>query len=124
MHIAEEVASLGLVALIFLSLPATFQDRGFLRIDVLHQLLGGKTRIVLAIVFHVAALAVTSVYLYYLTLLALDSFQRGTRSDMALGTPNYLPQIFMVTGMLMLVAVIVRNFFRIVRKLFGGSTDD
>lgn len=123
LKIAEEVASLGLVALIFLSLPATFRDRRFLRIDALYRMLSERAQALLAIAFHIGALVVTSIYVAYLGQLALDSLSRGTRSDMALGTPNYIPQTVMVFGMALLFLVILAGLISALRHARKGRED-
>lgn len=117
LQIAEEVASLGLVCLMFLSLGATFREQGFLRIDAIYGRLTGRPRRYLLILFHIVALVVTAIYTVNLGGLALDSFERGTRSDMALATPKYLPQTAMVIGMALLGLVIILGLVRLVRGL-------
>lgn len=119
LRIAEEVASLGLVCLMFLSLAATFRDQGFLRIDAIYGKLRGLPRRALLVVFHLVALAVTAVYTLHLAGLAWDSFERGTRSDMALATPKCLPQSAMVVGMGLLTVVIVVGLVRVLRGRDG-----
>ena len=115
LQVAEEVASLGLVCLIFLSLPATFRDQGFLRIDAIYGRFSPCAKRALGIVFHLAAAGVSGIYVVQFARLTWDSFQRGTRSDMALATPNYVPQIAMLAGMALLVLVIAVGLVRLVR---------
>lgn len=124
LQIAEEVASLGLVAFIFLSLPGTFSEDGLLRIDALYGALTSRVRAWLGIVFSVCALAVTGVYVWQLILLVRDSYLRGSRSDMALGTPNYIPQSLMVTGAVILFLAILMGALGATGKDRSGLQDD
>ncbi|MEZ5936463.1 MAG: TRAP transporter small permease [Alphaproteobacteria bacterium] len=116
-QIAEEAASLGLVALIFLSLPGAFRDGALLRVDAVYSHLASGLKNLLDVLFHLIALAVTLVYIVQLGRLAAGSFAQGIRSDMALGTPNYLPQAVMVLGLVVLLGAIVAGFLRTLRHL-------
>ncbi len=107
-QIAEEVASLGLVALIFLSLPGAFDEGRFLRIDVVYVRLSARLRRMADFAFHLTAVAVTCVYLWFVIKLALNSYKAGMRADTYLATPNYLPQTAMAFGLAtLLIAVFV-----------------
>lgn len=106
-QIAEEVASLGLIALIFLSLPGSFKDNGFLRIDALYSTVGGSLKSLLTYGFHLIAMGVTSVYIFYVGKLTVSSYQNGIHEDSFLATPKYLPQISMLAGLVILLLVIV-----------------
>lgn len=123
LQIAEEAASLGLVTFIFLSLPGTFSEDGMLRIDALYNTLSQRVRNGLGVLFGLCALAVTGVYAWQLTLLMIDSFRRGNRSDMALGTPNFIPQGFMVAGMVILFLAILAGLLAAGSKSRQGHTD-
>ncbi|WP_417770052.1 TRAP transporter small permease [Stappia sp.] len=125
LQVAEEISSLGLVALIFLSLPATFRSRGFLRIDALYRLFSPRVKTSLTRVFLLLSLPVVGVYVWQLAVLAFDSWRRGTRSDMALGMPNFLPQAVMVAGVALLAVVIVAAIFAPGRSLqHSGEEED
>lgn len=106
-QIAEEVASLGLVALIFLSLPGAFRDNALLRVDALYSLVPKRARRVADALFHLLALGVTGIYCVYTLRLALDSFRSGVHSATHLGTPNHIPQFLMTWGFLLLGMVIL-----------------
>lgn len=123
LQIAEEAASLGLVTFIFLSLPGTFSEDAILRIDALYGMLSDGLKNMLGILFSLCALAVTGVYVWQLASLMTDSFLRGNRSDMALGTPNFIPQGFMVAGVVILLLTILAGLLTAVGKLRQGRTD-
>ena len=123
LNVAEEIASFGLVCFIFLSLPGTFREQGFLRVDLIHSTLPAALKRVLAVVFHAVALVVTSIYVIYLGRLTLDSLAKGTRSDMVLAIPNFIPQIAMVVGTGLLTLVILAGMVRSIVSLRTGGPD-
>lgn len=115
-QISEEVASLGLVAMMFVSLPGAFEAGAFLRVDIAYIKLSGRLRRLLDILFHLAAFAVTAVYVVYVVRLTASSFTKNMHSDSLLATPNYVPQAAMVIGLgallLSVLAGLVRCFHR------------
>lgn len=118
-QIAEEVASLGLVALIFFSLLGAFHDNAVLRVDALYRLIPLPLRRPVDIAFHLTAIGVTLVYVIYVGRLALNSFRAGIVSDTALGTPNYLPQAAMALGLCGLLMAILAGLVRLLTR--GGE---
>lgn len=116
-QIAEEVSSLGLVSLIFLSLAGAFQDGHFLRVDALYGRLPASVKRAVEPIFLAIGIAVTSIYIYFLARLVQNSFVKTIRSDTVLGTPNYLPQTVMVIGLAALLIVLAASFIRACRTL-------
>lgn len=114
-QISEEVASLGLVALIFISLPGAFEDCAFLRVDALYKYARGRLKVALDFFFHLVSLAVTLVYLVYIAKLVANSFRTGVHADTSLGTPNYLPQSAMAFALCALLVAIVVGLTRLMR---------
>ncbi len=124
-QIAEEVASLGLVSLIFVSLPGAFHDNAFLRVDALYRLFSGRLKSALDLLFHLAAVAVTVIYSVYVGKLVADSFAKDIRSDTFLGTPNFLPQSAMFFGLCVLLVALVAGILRsTARSETAPSNDD
>jgi TRAP-type C4-dicarboxylate transport system permease small subunit len=124
LNVAEEIASFGLVCFIFLSLPGTFREQGFLRVDLIHSALPEAIKRALAVMFHIVALIVTSIYVLYLGRLTLDSITKGTRSDMALAIPNFWPQIAMVVGVGLLAFVILARLVQSILTVRSGDADN
>jgi len=122
-QIAEEISSLGLVCLMFLSLAGAFHEGGFLRIDALFPLLPPLLKRILEPVFLLIGIAVTAVYIYYLAGLVGNSFAKNIRSDTALGSPNFLTQSVMVAGFCALAVVLVAAFVSAVRAIPSKETD-
>lgn len=111
-QIAEEVASLGLVALMFVALAGAFEDDSFLRVDVCYNIMPAGLKQVLDPVFHLIALAVTVTYIIYLGKLVTNSYLKDIRSDSIIGTPNYLTQSVMVFGLGVLGVAILAGLAR------------
>jgi TRAP-type C4-dicarboxylate transport system permease small subunit len=104
-NVAEELASLGLIVVLFLGLPGAFAQNAMIRVDVLYQSFGRRLRAWVDQVFRLIAIAVTAVYLWYLLDMMRSSFRLGFRTDTALGIPVYLPQLTMVLGVAALIVV-------------------
>jgi TRAP-type C4-dicarboxylate transport system permease small subunit len=104
-NVAEELASLGLIVVLFLGLPGAFAQNAMIRVDVLYQLFGGRLRAWADQVLRLIAVAVAAVYLWYLFDMMRSSFRMGFRTDTALGIPVYLPQATMVLGVAALIIV-------------------
>lgn len=116
-QIAEEAASLGLVALIFLSLPGAFEDDAFLRVDVLYRWIDGRLKQGLDVIFHVAAILATLVYIVSLGRLVVSSFTKGIHADTWLGTPTFLPQAVMTFGIGVLLVALVAGLLRVIGRM-------
>ena len=104
-NLAEEVASLSLIVVLFLGLPGAFAQNALIRVDVLYQTFAGRLRAAIDRLFCLIALTVSAVYAWYLFDIARSSFRFGFRSDTALGVPSYLPQSTMVLGIAALAVV-------------------
>lgn len=111
-NVAEEVASLSLIVVLFLGLPGAFSQNALIRVDVLYRALGEQLRGVLDVGFSLVAACVTAVYIWYLADLAGSSFRFGFRTDSALGIPVYLPQSTMVAGVTALLVVVLISLSR------------
>lgn len=111
-NVAEEVASLSLIVVLFLGLPGAYAQNGLIRVDVLYQTFGGRLRAAMDRVFSLIALTISAVYAWYLFDIARSSFRFGFRSDTALGVPAYLPQLTMVLGIAALAVVAAIALFR------------
>ena len=106
-QVAEEVASLGLVTLMFVSLAGAFDDGSFLRIDAFYARTSGRLKRSLDVLFHLLAVGVTVVYCIFVGKLVLRSYATGVHADSYLATPNYLPQAAMLFGLCALLVAIV-----------------
>lgn len=113
-QVAEEVASLALILLLFLGLPGAFADGAFLRVQALLEALPRRLRRVVDAVFHAAALAVTLVYVRQVWQLARSSWDKGIVTDTALATPIVLPQLAMLAGLVLLAGVVAARLAQVV----------
>jgi TRAP-type C4-dicarboxylate transport system permease small subunit len=111
-QIAEEVASLSLIAVIFLSLGGAFEEDSLLRVDAFYGPLPEGVKRVLDPAFHLMGIAVTGLYIFYLSRLAINSFSRDIRANSDLASPNYLPQSVMVLGLCLLAIALVVGLLR------------
>ncbi len=122
-QVAEEVASLGLVALMFVSLAGAFDDGSFLRIDAFYARTNGRLKRSLDVLFHLLALGVTAVYCIFVGKLVLRSYTTGVHADSYLATPNYLPQAAMLFGLCGLLVAIFAGLIALKRKHTDRATE-
>ena len=80
-QIAEEVASLSLIAMVFLSLGGAFEDDSLLRVDAFYSPLPEGVKRILDPAFHLMGIAVTGFYIFYLSRLAFNSFSRDIHAE-------------------------------------------
>jgi TRAP-type C4-dicarboxylate transport system permease small subunit len=111
-QIAEEVASLSLIAMVFLSLGGAFEEDSLLRVDAFYNPLPEGVKRILDPAFHLMGIAVTAFYIFYLSRLALNSFSRDIHANSDLASPNYLPQSVMVLGLCLLALALVVGLLR------------
>ncbi len=113
-----KIAGYMLASASFLALPYTFHRGGHIRMTLLHQSVGPKTRYIFDIISVLFA-AIVAVYLTYdLSKLTWDSYQFNDLSEGIVKIPIWIPQLAMTFGMTTLAVSLVDAFYSL---LFQGS---
>lgn len=122
--VADEYSGYIAVMLVFLGIPYALHEEALLRVDFFFERMRGRWRLLVALLFDLISLAVTLIIGFYLTRMALTTFERGTFSSTPAMTPLWIPQIVMPVGILLLTVVLLARLFRGVHALRGGAQSE
>jgi TRAP-type C4-dicarboxylate transport system permease small subunit len=114
-ELADELGGYLLVAAVFLGLGPALAGGAMLRVEMVEQRLPGQVRRVLDLLFHLGALAVSAIALYWIWQLITSSWRRETVAATWLETPLWLPQAAMPVGVALLIGAILAGLVRLVR---------
>jgi TRAP-type C4-dicarboxylate transport system permease small subunit len=118
-EVADELGGYLLVATVFLGLGPAFAADAMLKVEMVEQRLPGGLRRVLAVLFHLAALVVSGIMLFWIWRHVASTLRRETVAATWLETPLWLPQLAMPVGMVLLIAAIAFGLARLLRR--GGA---
>lgn len=96
--ISAEFAGYLLAANVFLGMAWTFRDGGFIRVEILPNMLHGRAAAVLDFVLALIACLIFCVYTWYLIGFVAQSYRAGTMSVFITRTPLWIPQTVMPVG--------------------------
>jgi len=120
----DEVAGYMLVAIVFLGMPVALSRGALFRVElVLNRMPPGVVRWV-QLLFNVLSLGVSLMLLWQMVRLVIDSWERRIEAPTVLATPLYIPQIFMVLGLLTLVLVLVLHLTQGVADVRKGANHE
>lgn len=113
---AEEVAGYLLVAIVFLGMPVALSRGALFRVELVLNRLPGEVARWVQLAFNLLSLSVSLILLWQMARLVMDSWVRKIEAPTVLATPLYVPQIFMVLGLLTLVLVLVLHLIQPVEE--------
>jgi TRAP-type C4-dicarboxylate transport system permease small subunit len=99
----EEYSGYSIVLITFFGLGYAVRKRVHITIDVVVDRLSPRYRTKLAVVTTTASLAVSIIMVKYALSLAMGSLQHETRASTVMLTPLWIPQLFVVVGLLVFV---------------------
>lgn len=117
-EVADELGGYLLVAAVFLGLGPALAGGAMLRVEMVEQRLPAPVRRAMDIAFHVLALGVSCIALWWIWQHVASSLRRETVAATWLETPLWLPQLAMPLGMALLIATLAVS---LVRTLRGGA---
>lgn len=106
-YFAEEYTSYGLIFLTFIPLAYTLKEKGHITIDVLLDRLPKRVRNCVSATTTVISLIVMAVLLRYGIELVINSLHRGSRSNTVMLTPLWIPQMFIVVGLILFIPEVI-----------------
>lgn len=118
--LADEYSGYIVVALVFLGIPYALFHDALLRVDFVFERLRGRGKVLAALLFDLASLAVTAVLGWYLTRMVITTFERGTFSSTPAMTPLWIPQVVMPIGLLLTVLILLHRIVGRCRALRHG----
>lgn len=114
-ELADELGGYMLVAAVFLGLGPALAGGAMLRVEMVEQRLPAPVRRVLDILFHVMALIVSGIALFWIWQHVASSMRRETIAATWLETPLWVPQLAMPIGMALLIATLLVSLVRTLR---------
>ena len=113
----EEYTAYILVMLTFFPLAYTLRKKGHIRIELIVDRFSVKTRRWVVIVTTIISLIVVSIMIVYGLELAIKSYQYNIRATTVMMTPLWIPQMFIVVGLIIFGLQLMLYFISRIRKL-------
>lgn len=114
-ELADELGGYLLVAAVFLGLGPAFAGGSMLRVEMIEQRLPAPLRRGLDVAFHLIALAVSCVALFWIWQTVASTIRRETVAATWLETPLWIPQMAMPLGMALLIGTLLVSLVRTLR---------
>jgi TRAP-type C4-dicarboxylate transport system permease small subunit len=124
LYITEEYSGYLMAALTFMALGYTLREKGHIRMTFLHNVLHGRSRLILDMVCYLAGFVFCSVLTWVTFLFFRDSLMSGTRSMQISETYLAIPQSFLPAGAFMLALQFLAEFLKDLVRFRTGSWKD
>ena len=118
--ISVEFSGYLLIVITFLGLAYTQRTGQMIHVDVLFGVLSPRKRAWADALRHTAMLAYAAITLWYVSIFTWRSYTLDQVSSSLLRTPQFIPQLFMVIGLALLLVELVRSCLRAWRNAFTG----
>jgi len=112
---ATDVAGYVMATSTFMALAYTFRSHGHIRVSLMIERFSGAKRRAIEVFCLAFMTAVTAYIAYYMTLLALDSYEFGERSEGADAVLLWIPRTPVATGAILLCVAV---FHTLLEALF------
>ncbi len=119
LEVADELGGYLLVAAGFLSLPVAQAYGAFHQVELVQNRLRPRARLLLQLVFEVAALAGCLLLAWQLVRLEIGTYRSGDVAPTLLATPLWIPRLAMPVGMALLCITLLRTASLRLRLLAG-----
>ena len=106
LQVTHEIAGYLLVAVAFLSIGISLNDKALFRVEFLFGRLPRRGQVILQLIFDLLALGFSLLLEYQLIQLVASSYSRGFKEATILATPLYLPQLVMPLGVGLMIVVL------------------
>ena len=101
--VTDEIAGYLNAALVFLGLAWTLRTGGFIRVELLYDRLAGAAKQAVRWLIVLSSLIFSAVLVWVAVRHVVYAFQRDTRAVSVIDTPEWIPQSFMVLGLVVLL---------------------
>ena len=112
----EELSGYFLVAIVFLALPICVRQEALLQVDFFVKRAPPQIAFYLDFVFNVASILFTLVLIWYLLQQTISTYVREMVASTTLGTPLWIPQVFMPLGGLLLLIALIEVTWNHIKK--------
>jgi len=106
--IADEMCGYLNVAVVFLGLAYTMHEGGFIRVELVYRMFSSAMKTIANWYNVLASGAYAVIVLYYMVKYTLYSYQNSITSAEITATPQFIPQMFVILGGLLLVIYLFR----------------
>jgi TRAP-type C4-dicarboxylate transport system permease small subunit len=114
-YVLDEFVGYGVAAMTFLAFAATLRDGVFIRVEMVLAHLGPKLRRLIEIISCVTGAALFSGLTWYVAKLIYRNFERGVVSNSIAEVPLWIPQSFILAGLMLLVLQFVTQAVLVAR---------
>jgi TRAP-type C4-dicarboxylate transport system permease small subunit len=114
--IADEVTGYLLIAVTFLGAAYTLSAGGFVRMELVYRRLRGKGRWVVDISIHLVSLGYLAIIAYWLGVYVVSSYRSGVTSISIAQTPLYIPRLFILLGVLLLMLEVATRLIYLLKS--------
>ncbi len=101
--IADEMCGYLNVAVVFMGLAFTMQQRGFIRVELLYNNFRGFLKYIADWINVILSFCYICIVVYYMALYTIYSYRNDIRSAELTQTPLFIPQTFLVIGSILLM---------------------
>ncbi len=105
-----------LAASSFLALAYTLRGGGHIRVSLLTARIPGRYQHIVEFFCLVVALAITGYFSWYTVLLVLESLEYNDLSSGMVAVPLWIPQLFMLVGLLVLTLALVDDLVTVITR--------
>ena len=116
----EELSGYFLVAIVFLALPICVRQEALLQVDFFVKRAPARLAFYFDFVFNVASILFTLVLIWYLLQQVISTYVREMVASTTLGTPLWIPQVFMPLGGVLLLIALIEVTWNHVRKFLAA----
>lgn len=120
--VSAEFAGYLLVGNVFLGMAWTFRDGGFIRVEILPNMLHGRASAMLDFVLALIACLIFCVYTWYLIGFVAQGYRAGTMSVFITRTPLWIPQTAMPVGSALMTWALLATAVRAAVAVFNPGT--
>ena len=113
--VLDEFVGYAVSALTFLALGEAFRNRALIQVTLLHDQLGERGKHLLDKFGYLAAASVGVLIAWYVGRSVLRNYERGTTSSSIAEVPQWIPELFVLLGVIIFV-------LRAVEALFGYAS--
>ncbi|MBU2531664.1 MAG: TRAP transporter small permease [Alphaproteobacteria bacterium] len=115
--VTDEIGGYLNAAVVFLGLAYTLRTGGFIRVEVVYDLLPARIKVLARWLFTLASTGFVGLIFYYACLHVIYAFNQDTRAVSVLETPEWIPQSIMVLGLGILVLQLLAMLIGRVRNV-------
>ena len=121
--VLDEFVGYAVSALTFLALGEAFRSGALIQVTLVRDLLGARGKFVLNVFGHLAALSTGCLIAWYVGRSVLRNFVRGTTSASIAEVPQWIPELFVLLGVIIFALRVVESLFGLSPSVVNGEPE-